>query len=109
MCCDGTRRNTDISQVQASNEIQQKNLIHLFYLVYIFQENWVFLQIAVEYNQYICCRSSDSIRSPSQKKKKNSMHQAQLSSLTLHHKAQNHLDKASVTLRMEDREVNVHR
>lgn len=24
MCCDGTRRNTDISQVQASNEIQQK-------------------------------------------------------------------------------------
>lgn len=43
------------------------------------------------------------------KKKKNPMHQAQLSSLTLHHKAQNHLDKASVTLRMEDREVNVHR
>lgn len=30
----------------------------------------MFLQIAVEYNQYICCRSSDSIRSPSQKKKK---------------------------------------
>lgn len=31
----------------------------------------MFLQIAVEYNQYICCRSSDSIRSPSQKKKSN--------------------------------------
>lgn len=67
MCYNGTQ-NTDMSQVQEGSEIQQQqqqNLTHLFYLIF-FQTNWVFLQITVEYNQYIYCRSSDSIRSSSQ-------------------------------------------